>query len=203
MDVIYKRDERHIYTYALSTPLPCPHLMQLSRFIRAVCEYLVYNDHNNSNGVVQMADDLPEAHYMQLCRSLESSALGHFAETPRRLDQQSADVLSFAANFCSAHYLKDLSQIEFDQELVRFSTLFIGLCKTLTQIHCDKEPSEKLVHAAHAIIDVKEGRKALRSRVEAGEEIKILVLGKIVGIHSLDDGVSREFSVLIQTCREI
>jgi hypothetical protein len=59
-----------------------------------------------------------------------------------------------------------------------------------------------------AILDVKSGRKALekhfRNRPRLGEcpsamRVPITIKGYIDGVHSDDDGVSREFSIVVQS----
>ncbi len=48
-----------------------------------------------------------------------------------------------------------------------------------------------------AILDVQRGRIGLKKKIEKGETFPVIIRGVIDGIHSHDDGVSREFSVLV------
>jgi hypothetical protein len=67
-----------------------------------------------------------------------------------------------------------------------------------------------LIKSDFAILDVKAGRAALNKhfakRPRLGEcppkmRVPVTITGYIDGIHSNDDGVSREFSVVIQSVR--
>lgn len=53
-----------------------------------------------------------------------------------------------------------------------------------------------------AILDVKAGRQALRARIESGEKVSVVIHGTITGVHSRDDGVSREFSIDVTSVKE-
>ena len=59
------------------------------------------------------------------------------------------------------------------------------------------------IDSQFAILDVKAGRQALKARVEAGQRISVVIRGVIDAIHSQDDGVSREFSIEVESVEEM
>lgn len=56
-----------------------------------------------------------------------------------------------------------------------------------------------------AQLDVTVGRAELAERIKRGEKVRVLIVGTIEGSWATgpDDGESREFSVTVETCREI
>lgn len=56
------------------------------------------------------------------------------------------------------------------------------------------------VFSSFAILDVKTGRAALKRHFDnGGEPLPVVIHGHIYGVHGNDDGVSREFSVEVDT----
>lgn len=65
--------------------------------------------------------------------------------------------------------------------------------------------SSAVIKSAHAVLDVTEGRSKLARRVESGERVRVQITGYIEGDGSIgqDDGTSIEFTVVVDSAREI
>lgn len=54
-----------------------------------------------------------------------------------------------------------------------------------------------------AILDVKQGRNALMKRVKVEGKVRVLIEAYIDHVHSNDDGVSREFGLVVTSVKEV
>ncbi|GBU16911.1 MULTISPECIES: hypothetical protein [Methylobacterium] len=63
----------------------------------------------------------------------------------------------------------------------------------------------KPIDAHYTFLDVKEGRQELRTRLQAGEEINVILKGKLSRDPAAcnDDGVSIEFTVELESAEEV
>ena len=53
------------------------------------------------------------------------------------------------------------------------------------------------LQSGFAILDVQRGRVGLRKKIEKGEPVPVIIRGVIDTVHGHDDGVSREFGVIV------